>query len=804
MRSIELIDKLIENLAEDKEIANYYSDKLNWARERRDDWKNDKIRVGVIGVTSSGKSTLINALLASNILSSAVAPSSGQLVCCSYGPEYLAKIRLENKKVIVLRGNDFREKKLMNYSDERKNPLNKKKVRSIEIQSPNYGLEKDVLLIDSPGLDAYGLEIHEKLTLDTLVPTIDVCIYVTTMKADNDAKTREILNVVSKYGCPLIIVQNMLDTVGDSASGDKSKQQRIREHRLKVEKIVINSDIKNKADVDIIQISAKYAMEWRLKESGIKASDITREEFDSSNYNDLIYTVGVFLSRRKPRIEANRKTNIKKVIREIKELNGEYKDSLIDYDPDHYGKIKINIYEIKRSTEKAFENIKKAIEPNASDIQKKIDSATESDIKNCVKFVNKLVNQMGLSIHNEIEKSNMALSEIASELNIPIRDLIKSQSLNVYEDLDIYKKKILNSVKEKDKGIIAFFMRIGGFFSDKDWGYHVSNEVTEVIDLEKTKKKLYRRLADSFIRYEDIYKNWYIGTLDKACKRILNSIEEIETAVNNRKMSRISQEKLNILNETLNLLLREMGDESDTDSEIVTQVSQSPNKQKTINTFEADDFLSDMIKMARYSCRDQHREIMKQYILQEKLSDYDAVIVGWDEDCIKDLIWQSGICDARIFILPENEPVIDDRINPKCFFIMVNAVQIGAAEKQIRSLNLEKIIRPTDYIIWVLQDFNEMLNSDNVEEGLGLLAELQKNCLVNVPSVIWINHRNPLYNFCYLKCQQIKNISISEETRILSELKEKFRGLCDDGIIINVGKMIRSRSIRRETEQYDV
>ncbi len=40
----------------------------------------------------------------------------------------------------------------------------------------------NILLIDSPGLDAYGLENHEKLTLENLLPTIDVCIFVTTLK----------------------------------------------------------------------------------------------------------------------------------------------------------------------------------------------------------------------------------------------------------------------------------------------------------------------------------------------------------------------------------------------------------------------------------------------------------------------------------------------------------------------------------------------------------------------------------------------------------------------------------------------
>ena len=60
-----------------------------------------KVRVGLIGITSSGKSTLINALLGERLLPQKVKPSSSVLVVCSYNKIKKATIYFEssaNKK----------------------------------------------------------------------------------------------------------------------------------------------------------------------------------------------------------------------------------------------------------------------------------------------------------------------------------------------------------------------------------------------------------------------------------------------------------------------------------------------------------------------------------------------------------------------------------------------------------------------------------------------------------------------------------------------------------------------------------
>ena len=313
MDSLKYLNQFEDIISADAEIKEFCTDKLHWIHSRKRDWEMDKIRVGVIGVTSSGKSTLINAILGVDILSSAIAPSSGQLVSCAYGEELLACIRFEDGSIKVLKGDKFSKKQLEQYSDERYNPKNHKGVVSIELQSPYYEIGQDVVLIDSPGLDAYGLKEHERITMEILVPTVDVCVYVTTMKTNSDQKTREILDTVARYQCPLLIVQNMLDAIRPPVDGRKTTTQIAKEHYERVERIIAQSKVRNKKHVKIVQISAKRAMTWRANQYGSKTIAITEKgvivtktQFDESNYDKLIRMLQVFLRKQKPRIEIQR------------------------------------------------------------------------------------------------------------------------------------------------------------------------------------------------------------------------------------------------------------------------------------------------------------------------------------------------------------------------------------------------------------------------------------------------------------------------------------------------------------------
>lgn len=106
MNSKNALSEFQKILEKNNVYRNFCARELQWIENRRRTWTADKLRIGVIGVTSSGKSTLINAILGADILSSAVDPSSSQLVCCSYGKEKQIRIFFKEKPPLYFSGKD--------------------------------------------------------------------------------------------------------------------------------------------------------------------------------------------------------------------------------------------------------------------------------------------------------------------------------------------------------------------------------------------------------------------------------------------------------------------------------------------------------------------------------------------------------------------------------------------------------------------------------------------------------------------------------------------------------------------------
>lgn len=85
-----------------------------------------------------------------------------------------------------------------------------------------------------------------------------------------------VLNTVAEYDKPVIIVQNMIDSLQPSLDGKKTVADVAQDHRVRIERIVSRSNIKDKSKVHIVQISAINALQARIK----KDKDLLSE----SNY----------------------------------------------------------------------------------------------------------------------------------------------------------------------------------------------------------------------------------------------------------------------------------------------------------------------------------------------------------------------------------------------------------------------------------------------------------------------------------------------------------------------------------------
>jgi GTPase SAR1 family protein len=280
----ELIQRIRAVLSEDERAVEYFGAELEWLDRRERLWQSDAFRIGLIGVTSSGKSTLVNALLTTELLPYAVRPSSNCLIVCEWGErlECVVHFNEPGRKPRAIMGSAI-AKTLADYADEARNPNNRKDVQEIRVRSPHFKFGKGVALIDTPGLDAFGHEDHEKLTLEVLLPTVDVVVFVTTCKSNSDEKVREYVRVARDYKKPVIVVQNMIDNVEEKPGvhGEilKSRTEVLDEHRRRLESVLKRAEV---GAVAISQVSAIWALKRPDLSSGVPAFvDSVQEQLDA-------------------------------------------------------------------------------------------------------------------------------------------------------------------------------------------------------------------------------------------------------------------------------------------------------------------------------------------------------------------------------------------------------------------------------------------------------------------------------------------------------------------------------------------
>lgn len=115
---------------------------------------NQDTRVAIIGITSSGKSTLMNAILGAPLLPTRVGPSSSRQVLCGWEKKRQAEIRFDpksGKKPRIVAGTaDEIRRELEKYGDERFNPGNRENVDEIRVHAPGFKYNRDLVIIDTP------------------------------------------------------------------------------------------------------------------------------------------------------------------------------------------------------------------------------------------------------------------------------------------------------------------------------------------------------------------------------------------------------------------------------------------------------------------------------------------------------------------------------------------------------------------------------------------------------------------------------------------------------------------------------
>ena len=781
MTESEIIKIVIDTLSANPRFKARYSSELENFENRKVQASSNKYRLGVIGVTSSGKSTMINSLLGEMLLPAGARPSSSQLVSCFKSRNRHAEVFFNDNTSKIFFGNKLTQQIIEKYGDEASNHNNRERVKQIEISTPYFPFNEDIVLIDSPGLDAYGYDGHEQLTMNSLLPTIDFCIFVTTCKTNSDDKMLTVLNTIAEYEKPIIIVQNMIDSLKPSLDGKKSVSDVAQEHRMRLERIVNRSSIKDKSLVHIVQISAINAL--KARQNALRSKEDQRL-FEESNYSKLVKVVETTFNSLRQAIEANRISSLKKEILRIAhaaiEDSNQGATSFIpkfEYD-DIYNEYEKKMTLCLKTLDRVFGSLESEINSLKSQ-----DSFDVSDVERIKGIASHFENE----ICKQMQALNSSIVNICNRLNIDSRSIltdfrIDKPELHLKTRTEVVPRGYWKKAKRK------WYSFILSLFKKEDDKWIDTSYTRVVTDNEGTKQNAIHFLESCIRAFHQTISRWQ------------NSIESTESKLGAEIANRRAEYRARVDHildcnayQQIGNQLQKLADSITTTQEHALASIISTKTDVGATTLYPLRIRKDVLSLylISESIRIHLHNLTFKCLLSDRYCDINNYLIGWDKSCetrfaryafnktINDnqIEMGSNRLNSSTFLLhkPNNLTALNSSIK-KNIFILLNAIQFGAALKDFAKLNISKILSKHDILFFVVQDFQEIINGNAVKETLENLKAIKrkKELDINGKYRILLQHDNPVFNLAAVEAQVIGCTKQSDEIKIINLIQSHF------------------------------
>lgn len=533
------VHKIFENLP----APDYLESFQKWLKSRTEEWEKTALRVGIVGITSSGKSTFINALAGEDILPRGAQPTSGVLVVCRRSAQRKLAVMFRDKSKYEFVGNECTPLWVSRYGDEAENPNNEQNVLELQLDLPKLAIPEKYEVIDSPGLDAFGLEGHEELTLRTLVPLVDLVLFLTTTKSTSDRENIRALANICKEAKPVIVVQTHKDAVEPRfVKGGKileTKEQVLEKHHQRVKQLLQQTPIFENAYV--IQVSSIQALHARQEKPDVAPEELPA--WEESGLGEVVTVLNNLHKKLSQNIATRRLQLLSKELQQvIDRVKSDYYTSRGKVEEaQHYQQQELKtIQEIQDSlpTEQSAEfPDAETFQKNVAEVKewflKVIDSADDNRLENLNIEVRDRIKALESAFFQKVDGVESKLRKAAERLSIDL-GAIKAGEIEPSPNLPQLKRydKLISLDVIEEKGFVGMAKRVLGKFLKKDeWGVK-EKEVRQIcIDRESLRQDLQDYHATYRLRLANYLKTWrnfWINSLSAMFTAIEQRREDIK------------------------------------------------------------------------------------------------------------------------------------------------------------------------------------------------------------------------------------------------------------------------------------
>ena len=217
------------------------------------------LTIGIAGLTSSGKSTFMNALLGEKLIPEQTKATTNIPIMCREGELRGAKIFYRDGRVENINSSKLTASYVQNIASESFNPSNRAGIAKLEITMPGALIPEGLCFVDTPGFDA--LASSGGAALRNILPELDLIIYLTPVRSRLKKSDYEFLKVILSINERVIFVLSQIDLERNDLEAGKVINS--AHDKILADIKAIRQDMRKFAahDFDVIPVSAKNALE---------------------------------------------------------------------------------------------------------------------------------------------------------------------------------------------------------------------------------------------------------------------------------------------------------------------------------------------------------------------------------------------------------------------------------------------------------------------------------------------------------------------------------------------------------------